>query len=435
MGGQNSSLGKVPKRPNSLQSLLIEHGQDEDILTQLRTLLTAEPEVVRARKCTSLYLAGVKVSPTHVVDVCRCLLDHGADVNETRGGWTALHTAVENENHDLIRLLMASGARAIYQRGDQGLAPLEFAALHGWPSLRTLAECGVDMNQRSHDNATIGFYVIRAHPDNLATEIIAWAHEHGLDIDHAKEDGHTLLHNATLNGMPLLTAWLIAHGANIQAVNTDGRTPAQEAAYIHTDSGDGERRERVTQCIRLLVEAGSPDPGPFREDEVVVDDEDPMGLQGLLETLRGGPGKKESSQKIAELESRLAVTEDHCATLTERVAKLEQLVRDMIELQPGSDRVRAIEHDFEVRAGILPEVKESSGDAEDPEAEEQEEEPVVIEPRRVQIVLEACRDMGLPFTEEEIIHALTACKGDIVDAMVQLCWRNIASILPGVSSM
>jgi len=66
-------------------------------------------------------------------EIARLLIQHGADVNratklgsEDKGGETALHFAVKNQNPQLIRILLAAGADK-NAKNDQGYTPLDYA--------------------------------------------------------------------------------------------------------------------------------------------------------------------------------------------------------------------------------------------------------------------------------------------------------------------
>ena len=75
--------------------------------------------------------------------------------------------------------------------------------------------------------------------------------ESGLDINSLRPDqGRTLLHGAANRGSIKPVSWLLAHGADPNAIDDHGRTPLQVAAMRNT----------ATRAIEILLEHGA-DPG------------------------------------------------------------------------------------------------------------------------------------------------------------------------------
>jgi uncharacterized protein len=61
------------------------------------------------------------------IPLARLLLDGGADVNgQAEGGFTALHTAAQNGDEELVRLLLERGADRSLST-DQGRRPFDLA--------------------------------------------------------------------------------------------------------------------------------------------------------------------------------------------------------------------------------------------------------------------------------------------------------------------
>lgn len=381
MGNQSArtSLNKEPKNPNALHTLLMEHGKDADILAQLQSLLNTEttyiPEIkfsdgTEKRKHWPLYLAAVHVDLAHTVPVCEELIRRGEDVNGTVGGWTPLHVAVEREDTHLMACLLGHGARATYQDGDRGFPALEYAANKlKRVSLECLIDHGVDINAKSNVGDSIAFTLTRNTEDEASIqksiEMLRWAHSRGLDINTHKNDGYTPLHRTAVNGLVDYTRVLIELGADVNATNQEGRTPAQEAVHKYTTHREIRDVSGVPECIRLLVEAGAADPGPLPNPPV---DDDASRLDRIhqqlqqLRDLRGNDDerprrvtKADNTRKIQELESRLEAQkteyEERQAQAEARIAKLEQLVNDMINLQPGAPGAEEAAEDFRLRSG------------------------------------------------------------------------------------
>jgi ankyrin repeat protein len=92
--------------------LLIEHGADVDAL--------ATSEIARVAPLGTA--AFVRSAP-----LAALLLDAGADVNRAgAGGFTALHSAAQSDDEELVRLLLARGADPLVETAD-GRRPADLA--------------------------------------------------------------------------------------------------------------------------------------------------------------------------------------------------------------------------------------------------------------------------------------------------------------------
>ena len=93
-------------------------------------------------------------------DTVKAFIDHGADVNINRWGWTALHSAAQKGHTDVVQLLLEHGAsveaEAVLPVHDpaidacQGFTPLMGAALFARADVaRLLLDHGADVNAKS----------------------------------------------------------------------------------------------------------------------------------------------------------------------------------------------------------------------------------------------------------------------------------------------
>ena len=88
--------------------------------------------------------------------VVKYLVERGADVNAQyeKNKWTPLHFAVCNENKDLVKALLSSGADLTI-KDDYGRTPLHIAAKHGALSVvKDLIKAGADINVKDKDSQT-----------------------------------------------------------------------------------------------------------------------------------------------------------------------------------------------------------------------------------------------------------------------------------------
>ena len=140
------------------------------------------------------------------------LVDHKADPNATDlSGWTPLMYATWSDQDELVRMLLAHGARHDVTKEAEGLTPLAIAA------------------QNAKDKA--GPVLIEA----------------GADVNHAVGKGeYTPLMLAATSGSVVMTQKLLAKNAQVNAKNPGGVTALMIAAA-------GNR----TEIAQLLIDAGA----------------------------------------------------------------------------------------------------------------------------------------------------------------------------------
>jgi uncharacterized protein len=180
-------------------------------------------------------------SRTGNLDVVQRLLAHGANVNakESWRGQTALMWAVDQKHPQVVQALIDRGAD-VHARSSNGFTPLLFAArVDDIDSARVLLAAGADVNEvtprPADENAdkdrSRGFngggrpYSYRGAPYGMSPLLMATAsgHEtlsiflldHGADPNAADSNGATALHYAVLQGMVA-----IASVSNHLAVNS-----------------------------------------------------------------------------------------------------------------------------------------------------------------------------------------------------------------------
>ena len=185
------------------------------------------------------------------------LLEHGADPNAARTGYTALHAAVLRSDLDLVKALLAHGAdpnarltkgTPIRRGGGNGGNGISFnkSWIGATPFLlatrfleldlmRVLAAGGADVAVPMEDGTTSVMAVlysqrerIRAGTDTsepLILEAARLATELGADVRAASRAGDTALHVAAKKKSTSLVQFLVDGGARVDVTNNSGRTP------------------------------------------------------------------------------------------------------------------------------------------------------------------------------------------------------------------
>ncbi len=197
-------------------------------------------------------------APLHVaarrwdVPMVETLVAHGADVSQRRADGATPHTLAElNGNSDIAAWLLAHGAVdeltplerfiAACARADR---PTADAILASHPALRS--ELRPEQQLMLHRPAESGNAAV------LETMLSC-----GFDPDATDKDNVTPLHRAAMGGHVEAVRVLLAHGANVAAL--DGMFAAPPLVWaVEGRSNAGHRGADHVGVARLLIAAGSP---------------------------------------------------------------------------------------------------------------------------------------------------------------------------------
>jgi ankyrin repeat protein len=201
-GGTTALMLAMPDLEKA--KLLVEHGAD-----------------VNARSKTRYSALLVAAQYPRSTPVLRFLLDKGAEVRMAKGSGTplfnatALGLAIMSGNADAVPLLLAKGDKL----------EDKFLLIGMFPSLYPPQAISFD------DDTTLSALL-----------------DAGLSVELPDDSGFTLLDDAVVANRVNVARLLIARGANVNAVDTNGMTPLMYAASI--DFGD-------SAMIDLLVKSGA----------------------------------------------------------------------------------------------------------------------------------------------------------------------------------
>jgi len=180
--------------------------------------------------------------------VAELLLEHGANI-DVRGQWgfTLLHFASRIDDSwpqegrvDVMQWLLNHGANMNVQ-GVGNWAPLRLAVNNGFLEIcRLLQVHNADFSVRAMSGDTLLHRAANPHHQRDQLKIMQLLLNQGADIDARDSDGRTPLHyssswlriegaGSSTRGTVEGSRLLLEHGADIQAEDNDGKTPLQVA--------------------------------------------------------------------------------------------------------------------------------------------------------------------------------------------------------------
>lgn len=162
-------------------------------------------------------------------DVCRVLIAAGADVNAVcESGRHSLGDAAMGGHEHVVRILLAHGADANLSANNVGTA-LHAAAAYGHPSLvGLLIDAGADVNANRRNGTPLHLAANMRENGNSETvrKVIGTLLDEGAHVDARDEThGYTPLHVTARAGEYEAARLLLAAGADVNAIDKDGRTP------------------------------------------------------------------------------------------------------------------------------------------------------------------------------------------------------------------
>ena len=181
-------------------------------------------------------------------DVCKCLIDAGANVNarSSTGATPLIVASFKNSDYRILEMLLKAGAD-VNASADEGITPLICAARSNTNFLiiKTLIQAGADVNARMNDGTTP---LMSAATDNPNPQVLEMLINAGADVNSRSKDGSTALLLTTLhNSNPEILNILIKAGADVNVYGAFGVTPLMGVAQTNTNP----------EALKILIKAGA----------------------------------------------------------------------------------------------------------------------------------------------------------------------------------
>ena len=189
------------------------------------------------------------------VELCRLLLDHGADPNPGARSLAILGEAARQGNLELVRLLCQEGAEVDYV-DDEGWTALQVAASEGHISI---AEYLLDNNADISHEGNLDRSPIAVAARAGSTELVKFLLDRGANLHWATESTWTLLHLSSMHAET--TRFLLENGVDVNRAG-EGGTPLVFATC-----------DNQSEVVKVLLS--------FKADTEIPYCGDTPGLQGF----------------------------------------------------------------------------------------------------------------------------------------------------------
>lgn len=181
----------------------------------------------------------------HSVDVARCLLEHGGEVDAIHpDGFTALHHAVLQNDLPMVNLLLEFNANTETLAMESGTA-LHIAArdVKRLQIVIRLLEYGANIDALNDIEQT-PLFVAQSNWRVNNLEVVKYLVEHGANVNHIARSKEAVLHLAARQNQPMTMSYLSQRpDININIQDSTGKTPLSIACV----------NSFGTQIVRILL--------------------------------------------------------------------------------------------------------------------------------------------------------------------------------------
>jgi ankyrin repeat protein len=188
------------------------------------------------------------------------MIDKGANANavDAESGWTALHLAAGREQKSIVERLIDNGADVNVASGEEETTPLSIllgsAKNDPVDMVKYLLRKGADPNKG--ESALISAALF-GHWESFKELLKA-----GADPKATDDEGYTALHYVAREDDPELALMLLDKGADLNARNAKGKTPADYIQWLGHDSKADFLRKWETepdapQRLRILKDVAT----------------------------------------------------------------------------------------------------------------------------------------------------------------------------------
>ena len=163
----------------------------------------------------------------NILQVITNLLDQGADVNATKYKYTLAYTLLRKDcSKEIIELLIDRGFDINQDNGGSGSILHLACEKRNREVIQLLIDKGADVNNININSEPPMIQLVSVYEDEEFEIVLAeLLLKGGADVNHNREDGRNLLHNACTYSNLAAIKFLIDNGASINAIDEDGNTP------------------------------------------------------------------------------------------------------------------------------------------------------------------------------------------------------------------
>ena len=161
------------------------------------------------------------------LEIVKCLVEHGTDINdEDCGGLSALTTAVMYNHLEIVKYFIEEKGMNINHKGSKSWTILMAASVNGHLNIvKYLVEHGADINSKKDNGGTVLMEASCGRGDLENLKVIKYlVEEKGMDINVKDNEGWTTLMYAINKENWEIVKYLIEHGADVNAKDKNGNT-------------------------------------------------------------------------------------------------------------------------------------------------------------------------------------------------------------------